>query len=364
MMAGGIIQDIKISAYTLPTDLPESDGTLEWNSTTLVLVELTAQDRTGIGYTYSSPAAAAYIRQKLQSIVTGQNPFDIEKIHADMLTAIRNDGHCGLAMMALSAIDTALWDLKAKILDLPLCELIGRADDAVNVYGSGGFTSYSDTQLENQLGVWASDGFSAVKMKIGRNPENDIARVHTARAAIGESVELFVDANGAFNSRQALRLTEFFKNDDISWFEEPVSSDDRASLHFIRQQISPHIRIAAGEYGYSQKDFLALLQHEAVDILQADATRCGGITGFLKAGKLAETFHVPFSFHCAPALHLHAAIGLPGHEIGEYFHDHARIENILFDGAIQPQKGQLKPNLSSAGMGLTFKRQDAEKYKL
>lgn len=363
MTAVDDIQQLKVSAYTIPTDMPESDGTLKWESTTLVLVQITSCGKTGLGYTYANPVTAHYILYKLEPLLVGRSPFKMEHLHAEMLAAIRNDGQCGLAMMALSAIDIALWDLKARILDLPLCELIGRVHEQVQLYGSGGFTSYSEKQLQNQLGGWADKGFTAVKMKIGREPGKDPARIRAAREAIG-NIQLFVDANGAFNTRQALMLAESASDCDVSWFEEPVSSADPAGLRFIREHTAIKMRIAAGEYGYTPKDFMDLLQHQAVDVLQADATRCGGVTGFLKTGHLAKAFHIPFSFHCAPALHLHAALCLPHHEIGEYFHDHVRIEELLFDGVQTPQHGYLKPDLSQPGLGLKFKHQDAEKFRV
>jgi L-alanine-DL-glutamate epimerase-like enolase superfamily enzyme len=364
MAAGDDIQQLKVSAYTIPTDFPESDGTLEWDSTTLIVAEIFGMGNTGLGYTYADASAAEFIQNKLKPALVGKYPMDVAGIHQAMLKAIRNEGQCGLAMTALSAVDMALWDLKANVLNLPLCDLIGRVRDEALIYGSGGFTSYPDERLEVQLGNWANNGFSAVKIKIGREPDKDIHRIGLARKAIGEKVALFVDANGAFNARQALDIADQFSQYNVSWFEEPVSSDDLPGLQFIRQQINTKIRIAAGEYGYGLKDFLALLQNNAVDVLQADATRCGGITGFLTAGQLAETFHRPFSFHCAPAFHLHAALCLPQHWIGEYFHDHVRIENLLFDGMPQPEKGYLKPNLSQPGLGLIFKHKDAERYKV
>jgi L-alanine-DL-glutamate epimerase-like enolase superfamily enzyme len=122
--------------------------------------------------------------------------------------------------------------------------------------------------------------------------------------------------------------------------------------------------VAAGEYGYALDYFLTMLQSGSVDVLQADATRCGGISGFLKAGYTAEAFQVPFSFHCAPALHLHAAVCLPGFYIGEYFHDHARIEELLFDGAPVPRNGKLKPDLLRSGLGISLKGKEAEKYRI
>jgi L-alanine-DL-glutamate epimerase-like enolase superfamily enzyme len=281
-----------------------------------------------------------------------------------MSVAIRNDGHGGLGYMAISAVDAAFWDLKGKILGISVCQLIGRVREEALVYGSGGFTSYPDTRLEKQLASWADMGFSNVKMKIGREHDRDLHRVKLAREAIGDRTGLFVDANGAYTTNEALRAAFDMQGCGVTWFEEPVSSDNRVGLRFIRDHGPAGMRVAAGEYGYALDYFLTMLQSGSVDVLQADATRCGGISGFLKAGYTAEAFQVPFSFHCAPALHLHAAVCLPGFYIGEYFHDHARIEELLFDGAPVPRNGKLKPDLLRSGLGISLKGKEAEKYRI
>lgn len=358
------ITGLNVSAYTVPTDSPESDGTFEWNSTTLVLVEIKSGDQIGIGYTYGDTSIAAFIDKNLKPLLVGQSPYNINKLFDSMSVAIRNEGHCGLAYMAISAVDASLWDLKAKLMNLPVCGLIGQVHDEALIYGSGGFTSYSDDQLEKQFANWVNQGFSAVKMKIGRHPDQDLERIKAARNVISKDTQLFIDANGAFTAKQALTLTERVETYGIYWFEEPVLSDDLEGLAFIRQHVSSQIQIAAGEYGYNLNYFKQMLQHNAVDVLQADATRCGGITGFLRAGYLSEAFHIPFSFHCAPALHLHPAVCLSEFYIGEYFHDHARIEQLFFDGVQQPINGHLKPDLSQPGFGLTFKYQDAEPFRI
>lgn len=358
------ITGLTVSAYTVPTDLPESDGTLEWDSTTLILVEIKAGERSGLGYTYGDESIAAFIYQKLKPVVLNQDPCAIGQIVNKMSATIRNDGRCGLAYMAVSAIDTALWDLKSKLLDLPLCKLLGQVRPEVNVYGSGGFTSYTDEQLQKQLSGWADQGFTTFKIKIGRQPGKDPDRIRLARETIGRDAALFIDANGAFHPKQALQMTNRIRDLDISWFEEPVSSDDLYGMAFVREHSPARVQVAAGEYGYNLDYFQMMLKHQSVDVLQADATRCGGITGFLKAATLSEAFHIPFSFHCAPALHLHPSLCVNGFYIGEYFHDHVRIEQMFFDGASPPVDGCLRPDLSRPGLGLNFKYQDAEKYKV
>lgn len=359
-----LIKNLKVNAYKIPTATPESDGTIEWNSTTLILAEINAENKTGIGYTYANEAAAVVIEKTLKKIIVDANALDIPSLNAKMIAAIRNDGQTGITMMAVSAVDNALWDLKAKLFDVPLCNLLGKAKDSMLIYGSGGFTSYNKKQLQQQLSSWINEGIQHVKMKIGTEPEKDAERVKEARDAIGKNAKLFVDANGAYTIKQAIEKSFQFQEYNISWFEEPVTSDNLEGLQFIRKHVQPEVNIAAGEYGYNLPYFFHMLKANAVDVLQADATRCGGITNFLKAGALAEAQQIPFSSHCAPALHLHASISLKNFYIAEYFFDHVRIENMLFDGVIQPKNGCIYPDESRPGFGFEFKYKDAEKYKI
>jgi len=358
------LTELNVSAYKIPTDAPEADGTIQWNSTTLVLVEIEAANKKGIGYTYADESAAFLIQHQLKDLVVHKNVLDIQGINLFLRQQIRNSGTCGITMMAISAIDNALWDLRAKIFDAPLCKLIGQVKDAMLIYGSGGFTSYNKKQLQQQFSDWAEQGIQYLKMKVGTHAEKDVQRVKDAREVLKDDVQLMIDANGAYDCKQALQKANEVLSYNVTWFEEPVSSDNLEGLHFIREHAPAQINIAAGEYGYNLPYFEAMLHAKAVDILQADATRCGGITGFLKAGFLAEAHQLPFSSHCAPALHLHAAVCLPSFFISEYFHDHVRIEEMLFDGVPKVENGFLKPDLSRAGFGFEFKYPDAEKYKL
>lgn len=359
-----LIKDLKVSAYKIPTATPEADGTIEWNSTTMVLVEINASDKKGIGYSYANEASAVVIDKVLKKIIVDANAFDIPSLNAKMIAAIRNDGQTGIAMMAVSAVDNALWDLKAKLFDVPLCNLLGKAKDSMLIYGSGGFTSYNKKQLQQQLSGWVDEGIQHVKIKIGTEPEKDVERVKEARDAIGKNTKLFVDANGAYIIKQAIEKSFQFKEYNVSWFEEPVTSANLEGLQFIREHVQPKVNIAAGEYGYNLPYFYHMLKANAVDVLQADATRCGGITNFLKVGALAEAHQIPFSSHCAPALHLHVALSVNNFYIAEYFYDHVRIEKMFFDGVMPSKNGCLFPDLQKPGMGLEFKNKDAEKYKI
>ncbi len=358
------IDHLHVSAFTVPADAPEADGTLAWVSTTIIIVEARAGDVTGLGYSYAPSAAAHLIQDKLAAEVTGRDPMAIPAAWMAMVRAVRNIGRPGIASAAIAAVDVALWDLKARLLDLPLVTLLGAAREAVPIYGSGGFTSYSIERLQEQLSGWVARGIPRVKMKIGADPAADVGRVRAAREAIGPDAALFVDANGAYDRKQALAKAEAFVNLGVTWFEEPVSSDDLSGLHLLRDRAPAGMEIAAGEYGYDLWYFRRMLEAEAVDVLQADATRCGGITTFLQTGALCAARSLPFSAHTSPALHLHPCCALPAIRHLEYFHDHVRIERMFFDGVQEPVGGELKPDLSRPGMGLELKRQDIEQYRL
>jgi L-alanine-DL-glutamate epimerase-like enolase superfamily enzyme len=356
------IRSVRAQAYTVPTDRPEADGTISWNSTTLVLVEVEGGGRVGLGYTYASACIAGLIRDKLAAAIAGKDALAPQACFEAMQRAVRNLGREGLAATAISAVDTALHDLKARLLDLPLVVVLGARRTSIPIYGSGGFTTYSDGELEQQLGGWvAKDGCAYVKMKIGSEPERDPHRVAVAKRAIGDAA-LFVDANGACTPRQAIRLADIFSERDVSWFEEPVSSDDLPGLAMVRQHAPDGMDVAAGEYAYTADYVRTMLAAGAVDVQQADATRCGGFTGFLGIAALCDAFHVDLSGHCAPALHLAVACAAPRMRHLEWFHDHVRIENKLFDGAPRPRDGRITPDLTAPGNGLVFKREDAAAY--
>jgi L-alanine-DL-glutamate epimerase-like enolase superfamily enzyme len=357
------VEAVEVAAYTVPTDAPEADGTLSWDETTIVVVHARAGDAQGLGYTYADVSTAKLVESKLSGVVEGSDAMSPQANWRAMVGAIRNLGRPGISSMAIAAVDLALWDLKARLLGLPLCKLIGMAHDRVPVYGSGGFTAYSMARLQEQLAGWVERGIPRVKMKIGSVPDDDPARVRCARDAIGPNAELFVDANGAYSRKQAVALAERFRADaNVSWFEEPVSSDDLEGLRVIRDRAPGGMNITAGEYGYDANYFRRMLEAGAVDVLQADVTRCAGITELLRVDGLCRARSLPLSLHCGPGIHLHPALALGQLVHLEYFHDHVRIEHLLFDGVVNPRQGALYPDLSRPGNGLEFKRSEAERY--
>jgi len=360
-VSGPIIERVAVSVYRIPTSTPESDGTFAWNSTTLVLVEIVAAGQYGLGYTYADTATALLVHDLLGPAIEGRDVRHAPALVAELKLKVRNLGRTGITAMAISAIDVALWDLRAKLLGVPLVALLGAARSEVALYGSGGFTSYTIEMLQEQLAGWVEDGIQRVKMKVGRDPKADLDRVVAAREAVGNA-ELFVDANGAYSRKQAIALAHPYSQLGVTWFEEPVDHEDLEGLRQVRERSPDGTEVAAGEYAYGSRFFRRLLEAGAVDVLQADATRCGGYTGFLAADSLCEAWMLPLSSHCAPSLHLPVACAAGQVRHMEYFHDHVRIENLLFDGVNRPVNGKLAPDLSRPGLGLELKRSDAQRY--
>ena len=359
-----VVEQLTARTFTVPTDAPEADGTLSWDTTTIVVVEARSAGHTGVGYSYAAGAAAALVSELLGEAVVGGDALSPSAAWAAMRRAVRNIGYPGVASSGISAVDVALWDLKARLLGVALSTLLGRVRERVPVYGSGGFTTYTPEQMQRQLTGWVAQGIGAVKMKVGSEPDRDPERVRHARSVIGDGVELFVDANGAYSRKQALALAETFAREArVSWFEEPVSSDDLDGLRLLRDRAPAGMEVAAGEYGYDLFYFRRMLDAGAVDVLQADVTRCGGITQMLQVGALCAARGLRLSAHTSPALHAHVCAAIEPLAHVEYFHDHARIEELLFDGAPPLREGALWPDPTVPGMGLSLREDEAERYE-
>jgi L-alanine-DL-glutamate epimerase-like enolase superfamily enzyme len=359
------IEEVRSWAWTVPTDRPESDGTLEWGSTTLVLVEVRAGGSTGTGYTYGHWAVADIVDSGISGVLHGHDAMHPGRCWTRMRRAVRNNGHAGLAAMAVSAVDIALWDLKSRLLEVPLSTALDAVRETVPVYGSGGFTTYTESELTTQLTGWAKQGIPRVKMKVGRDAEADPARVRAVRDALGDGVELYADANGGYTRKQALAMAERLAESGVTWLEEPVSSDDLAGLRLLRDRGPAGMDIAAGEYGYQLPYFERMLSEGAVDCLQADVTRCGGISGFLRVAALCDAHSLDLSAHGAPQVSAHACTAAWHLRHLEYFHDHARIEAMLFDSTLEPGPGGvLRPDSSLPGHGLVPRPERMQSYRV
>jgi L-alanine-DL-glutamate epimerase-like enolase superfamily enzyme len=361
------ITGVQAHAYSIPTDQPEADGTLAWDATTVMTVAVTDGDHEGLGWTYSGTGAVSVVTDHLAGVVCGADTAEIPRLAEAMARVCRNLGRPGLVACAISAVDIALWDLRARQLDLSLSDLFGRARVSVPVYGSGGFTTYDDQTTTAQLSTWVGEwSIPRTKIKIGQSwgadTGRDLARVALARRVIGDA-ELYVDANGAYSIKQAIRLGRIMADDyDVTWFEEPVSSDDLAGLRRVRYGFAGDV--AAGEYGYTLDYFARMIDAGAVDCIQADVTRCGGYSVWRQVAALADAHQLQISGHCAPNLHAHVAASVPNLRHVEYFHDHHRIETMLFNGTLSPDGGAMTPDPSRPGHGLALREADAKGYRV
>lgn len=351
----GAITDVSADVYRVELDEPHADGTLTWRAITVVVATVHAGGVAGVGWTYGTGGAADVIRDVLSTAIDGMDAMDVSGCWQAMRVGARNALVPGLVMSAISAVDVGLWDLKAKTLEIPLTWLLGRVHADVPVYGSGGFTSLGEDELCRQLGTWVhQDGILGVKMKIGgTTEERDIRRMTLARRAIGSGAQLFVDANGAYTAKQAVRVADRAAEADVTWFEEPVSSNDLTGLALVRGAIQADV--AAGEYGTSPGYFRQMCQASAVDCLQADVTRCGGITGFLQAAAIADAFELEVSSHTAPQLHAAVTCAVPNVRHLEWFSDHVRTDELLFTGCVRPVDGFLTPQTELPGHGLAVR---------
>ncbi len=363
MKGGGAVDAVRAMAFTVPTDAPEADGTIAWDSTTCVVVEVDCGGVTGTGWTYGAAAVADLVRELLARVVDGQDPLAVADRWRDQVRSLRNVGATGAGAMALSAVDVALWDLRARLLGVPLHQLLGSGREAVPVYGSGGFTTYTEERTVEQLKGWADDGIRWVKLKLGESwgsqVERDLSRTAAVVEAVGDGVGVFVDANGAYSVGQAVRVGRRLDDLGVTWFEEPVSSDDLPGLHHVRTQLRADV--AAGEYADSVDAARDLCAGQAVDCLQLDVTRIGGITALQRAAAVAQAHHLGVSAHCAPHLSAAAFAALPGLRHLEYFHDHVRVEHLLFDGLPALVAGSLVLDGSSPGHGMAL-RSDASRW--
>jgi L-alanine-DL-glutamate epimerase-like enolase superfamily enzyme len=352
------VAELRTRAHRIPLPDPETDGTLAWNATTVVTVEATAGGQVGLGWTYGPAAIASVIDEILAPVVAGRAAVDVGLSFLRMRQASRNATSPGLVTLGISAVDVALWDLKAKLLDVPIAVLLGRIHARIPLYGSGGFTSLTDSQLVKQLTGWVvDDGMTAVKIKIaedrGGNVERDLSRIDLARRTIGPDVALMVDANGGYQTKQAVQLIADAQRQRVSWFEEPVSSQHLADLALLRGMLTPEV--TAGEYGTTTEYFRAMLSAGAVDCLQVDASRCGGYTGALAAAAVADSFGVQVSTHCAPHLHAPVCAALPNLRHAEWFADHVRADGMVFDGLGVPSAGMLPVQTERPGHGVVLK---------
>lgn len=264
----------------------------------------------GVGVTYcevGNEAITAFAEKVIEPLIIGENPFDTEIIWHKISQVFRAAGRKGLAFFPLSAVDIALWDIKGKVLDIPLYRLFGGNDPQVPAYRSGGWTSYTEEQLVDYALQAKDAGYSMIKIKVGVNGglniQEDARRVRAVRKAIGSEMKLAIDANNVWHAGTAIKFSKMVEDYDIEFFEEPVIADDIPGLAHCRSMCN--MPIATGEHEFTRYGVRDLCTSGAADIIQIDAAKCGGYTESLKMISVIQAFNLRYAPHCMEFAHMH-----------------------------------------------------------
>lgn len=341
---GFVIQDA-----TIPPLVPGAKGSMG-----LWIHIKTDEGTEGLGVGTGNLAIRAVIENNLKDLLIGQDPFNIEKLWNDMFWRVRGYGRKGVAFQALSTVDIGLWDLKAKALGLPLYRLLNPMFEKVPIYGSGGWTNYDEKELVAEQTGYVDRGIPRVKMKVGKDfgqsEREDIARLNAVRKAVGDDVEIYVDANNGYYAKQAIRMSRMFEDYDVKWFEEPVIADDIEGLAAISRATT--IPVATGEHEYTKYGFKDLIARGAVDIVQPDIGRVGGVTEWMKAAYLAHAFNLPVAPHAVQLVHLHCAMATPNLKVVEYLGSVEKNDDFFYTDYPKPVNGTWAPYPDKPGLGL------------
>lgn len=324
----------------------------------------TDEDLEGLGVGDGGRAAQTLINESLKPILIGADPLFIEKLWDDMFWRVRGVGRKGLAFGAISAVDIALWDLKAKYFNVPLYKLLGAYTDTVPVYGSGGWTHFSADELVAEQAGYVERGMKSVKMKVGKDfgksEKEDIERLAAVRDAVGDDVEILIDANNGYYAKQAIRMARAFEPYRVGWFEEPVLADDIEGLAAIAAAID--IPVATGEHEYSKFGFRELIARGGADIVQPDIGRVGGVTEWIKVANLAHAFNLPVAPHAFQLVHLHVTCATPNLRIVEYLGAAEEFDKLVYTEFPEPIDGMWSPYPDRPGLGLELNPDVVKKY--
>jgi L-alanine-DL-glutamate epimerase-like enolase superfamily enzyme len=314
----------------------------------------------GIGVTYhevGGEATRELIARNITPKLIGRDPLETEAIWQEFFHYLRGVGRKGLMYCALSAVDIALWDLKGKIVDLPLYRLLGGNRTKVPVYASGGWTSYTDEELVAEMQGMVARGFKTIKCKVGfeggQNIRRDAERIRKVREAVGPDIQLLVDANNSFDAATAIQLANRIREFDITFFEEPVFADDIAGL--ARFKRGTDIPLATGEHEYTKFGVRDLVANEAADIVQVDGARAGGYTEMLKCAAITQAWNLKFAPHAMENIHLQLVAALPNALFLERLLMFEELTAKVFDNAPVPVDGFMHvPDLPGLGLRLNM----------
>ncbi len=346
------ITEVRSAAVRVPVERPTAIATRTIGARDYVLVWVqTNSGQTGIGYTYAGTVGGRATRDLVQDVLRplliGRDPRLIERHWADMYQETLLIGRSGAAIRAISAVDVALWDLLGKLAGMPLYQLLGGWANDVAAYASGGYYRPGDPlqAIRDEVAFYRAQGFQDYKIKVGGAPfDQDVARVRTAREAMGPSGRLALDANNAWRwPHEAIAFVRAVEQYAIWWIEEPLSPDDVAGHAEIARTLE--VPVATGEIHATRRDFRDLIEQRAADILQPDAGVLGGVTEWMKVARAAETFRLPVAPHWHANLHAHLAAAAPICITVEYFALEQDIYNferlVTAETRLQPRDGRL-----------------------
>ena len=364
------ITDITTTELVHPCSKPIQDATIPppgFGSMGYFFVHIhTDEGFKGLGLTYSTPGIRQVVENGLKSVLVGQDPFNIEKLWNDMFWQVRGYGRKGIAFCAISAVDIGLWDLKAKALGLPLYRLLGPYTDSVPVYGSGGWTNYTQEELVAEMVGYVEQGIKQVKMKVGKDfgqsEREDILRLAAVREAVGDDVAVYIDANNGYYTKQAIYMAREFEQFQVGWFEEPVLADDIQGLAEIRG--ATDIPVATGEHEYTKYGFKELIASGGTDIAQPDIGRVGGVTEWMKVAHLAHSFNMPVAPHALQLVHLHVACATPNLKTVEYMNILLETDRAFFTEFPEQKDGMWSPYPDKPGLGLELDPAAVEQYSV
>ena len=370
-----------LTTYVLECELDEPFAYSQawYSSRSALLVRVTTDDNlVGWGEAYGQPSVIrSAINSVLAPVLLGQDALASEQLWERMYSMTRDYGQKGVILGAISAIDIALWDIKGKVTGLPVYRLLGGGfRDAITPYATGLYLTRGQTleDLADEARRYVDEGFTAVKMKVGFNLEEDTRRVHAVRQAIGQHVRLMVDANHAYPAFLAIKLGHAIEDCDVFWFEEPVAPEDLAG--YLQVKAALDIPIAGGEAEFTRFGFRELLSRRAVDIVQPDLCQAGGLTEGKKIAAMAEAWFIPCFPHVwgtavGLAAGLHFAASLPDspaslNATGPLL-EFDRTPNPLRDRVVQTPiglRGGVVPVPRAPGLGIEIDEGALERYSV
>lgn len=310
------IVNVTVDLVSAPVKAGCADATRKVETVGFTIVKVTTDSGlVGFGITYhevGGEATKVLIEKSIAPRLIGKDPFNTEEFWNDLFQYMRGVGRKGLTFCAISAVDIALWDLKGKILGVPLNKLFGSSSkERVQVYASGGWTSYDDDQLVQEAKDFVAEGYKMIKIKVGASGGiyHDLRRVKKVRDAVGENIEIMLDANNCWDCATAVRFANMVKEYNIMFLEEPVFADDIPGLR--RFKMGTDMPLATGEHEYTRYGARDLLLAEAADIIQMDTARAGGFTEMLKIAGMTQAWNVKFAPHCMEYINLHLLSAVP-----------------------------------------------------